>query len=249
MRLQHGRHGAGGPNKPRSGMRNMVRIYTPAVLLLGLVTTACLRWSLPASLFMREPQRLGQLPWYAGMLAMVTVWLWCATATTCLFAWSVLRGRPGADRLPAFLRYFGVLTIAVMLDDAFQLHEKAGWFGLDEKLVYAAYFAALLRGLISFREELLQSQPRLLVSAALFLGLSVFVDARQYHYDARFGPWRILVEDGLKLLGAAGWLGFFWTAAGRSLRFRVSNRPAAPPFAPGAELVGLEGRAAAQSRR
>lgn len=230
-------------------MRYTARLYAPAVLLLGLVTAACLRWSLPAALFMREPQRLGQLPWYAGMLAMVTVWLWCAAAAACLFAWSVLRGRPGAERVSAFLRYFGALTIAVMLDDAFQLHEKAGWFGLDEKLVYAAYLAALLRGLFAYREELLQSQPRLLASAALFLGLSVFVDAGQYYFDARFGPWRILVEDGFKLLGAVGWLGYFWTAAGRSLRLPVSDRPAASPAAPGAEPAGLEGRGAAQSRR
>jgi hypothetical protein len=46
-----------------------------------------------------------------------------------------------------------------------------------------------------------------------FLGLSVSVDVVQDQIEAILGTWRILVEDGFKLLGIAGWFGYFLRCA------------------------------------
>lgn len=201
-------------------MRGMIRFYAPFFLLLALAAAACARWDTPIWLLMREPQNLGHLPRYAGLFSMLTVWLWGASAAACLLACGVLRARRDADRLAAFLLYFGALTVMVMLDDALQLHEQAENMGIPAKLIFGSYFAGLLAGLFSFRREILDTDYRLLASAAGFLGLSVFVDVLQMRYGDALGPWRILFEDGFKLLGAAGWLGYFWTTASRSLRLQ-----------------------------
>lgn len=212
-------------------MRTLIRVYAPFFLLLALAAAACARWNLPVHLFTQEPQVLARLPWYAGGLAMITGWLWCAAAAACLIAWSLLRARRDADRLPAFLLYFGLFTLWVLLDDAFQFHERSeAWFGIREKAVYAAYLAVLLFGLFSFRYEILRSELLLLGSAALFLGLSVIVDVLQSLYGERLGPWRPLFEDGFKLLGAAGWLGYFWTTASGALSRSSSTHDKGVPF-------------------
>lgn len=202
-------------------MRNQIRLYLPFLLMLVLAAAVCARWSIPAHMFMREPQTLGRLPWYAGLFSLAGGWLWASAATACLMGWSILRRRPGSDRLPVFLLYFGLLTIAVLLDDALQLHEHADAIGIPEKATGAIYLAVLLGGLISFRDEILRSDFRLFASAILFLGLSVIIDALQSIYGEGLGPWRILLEDGFKILGAAGWCGFFWTTASRSLHLPV----------------------------
>jgi len=192
-------------------------LYGPFVLILALVAAACARFGVPPYLLTREPQNLGGVAWYAGSLSMLTGWLWCSTSAVCLLSWSVLRRRPREDRLPSFLLYFGLLTLALMLDDAFQLHEQADGFGVPEKAFYGAYLGALLAGLFTYRFEVRRSELLLFASGGFFLGLSIFVDVLQARYGERLGPWRIYFEDGFKLLGTVGWLGFFWAAATRAL--------------------------------
>lgn len=211
-------------------MRSLTRAYAPYALLLLAAAAACARWDIAPYLLMREPQNLGQLPWYAGACSMITGWLWCAAAVVCFFVWSILGERPDADGLPKFMLYFGALTLALMLDDAFQLHEQAAArFLAGDKAVFAAYLGMLITGARLYRHEIRKSEVRLLASAIVFLGLSLLVDGLQDLYGERLGPWRILFEDGFKLLGAAGWLGYFTTTGSRALRL-----PFAVPLARGA---------------
>lgn len=198
-------------------MRSLIRLYGPFVLVLALVAVVCARVGVPPYLLTREPQNLGGVAWYAGSLSMLTGWLWCSTSAVCLFGWSVLRRRSRADRLPSFLLYFGLLTLALMLDDAFQMHEQADGFGVPEKAFYAAYLGALLVGLFTYRFEVRRSEFLLLASGGFFLGMSIVVDVLQARYGESLGPWRIYFEDGFKLLGAVGWLGFFGASANRAL--------------------------------
>lgn len=213
-------------------MRPLLRCYAPYLLILLLVAAACARCGIAPYMLMREPQNLGGLPWYAGGFSILTGWLWCATAVVCCFVWSILGERSDADGLPKFMLYFGMLTIALMFDDAFQFHEHADeWFGVGEKVVYAGYLGMLLVGLGLYRHEIRKSELRLLASALACLGLSIVVDVFQGRFDALAGPWRILFEDGFKLLGAAGWLGYFTTTGSRALRLPFAAAPARPAYA------------------
>lgn len=187
-------------------MRSLIRVYAPYVLLLLAAAAAGARWDAPA------------------YLSMVTGWLWCATAVVCFFVWSILGERPDADGLPRFMLYFGLLTIAVMLDGAFQLHERAALrFPAGDKAIFAAYLGMTIVGARLHRHEIRKSEVRLLASALVFLGLSLLFN----------GPRRGLWEDGFKLLGAAGWLGYFTTTGSRALRLSF-----AVPFKSGPPAKG-----------
>lgn len=197
--------------------------YGPFVLLLAAVAAvaaACLLTGLPASGFMREPQTIAGLPWHAGLCSNLTALLWCAAAASALLGWVVLRERQDQKGRGAFLLHFGALTLALMLDDIFLLHEHVyTWYlGVPEKAVFAAYLAASLYGFRAHAAAIRATEIRLLASAFVFLGLSLFIDAFQYRLEEKLGLWRIFFEDGFKLLGAAGWLGWLSRAAVSELR-------------------------------
>lgn len=190
-------------------MRLLTRFYAPYLTVLLLGAAAGARFCPP--------------PWCETALALLTGWLWCATAVVCCFVWSVLGERTDADGLPQFMLYFGVLTVAVLLDDAFRLREFLGArLGIGGRAVYAGYAGLLILGARIHRHEIRKSELRLLGSAILFLGLSLAIGA-----FPGGGPWRALLEGGLKLLGAAGWLGYFTTTGSRALRLPYAVAPGA----------------------
>ncbi|MDP3542430.1 MAG: hypothetical protein Q8T11_08190 [Elusimicrobiota bacterium] len=199
-------------------MRLLLSVYAPPALLLAAVAAKCARDGISPSYFMSEPQTLGGLDWHAGLCATLTGLLWCAAASAALLGWGVLRARGGQSGRGGFLLHFGLLTLALMFDDMFQLHEYAYkyYLGLPETAVYAAYGAASVYGLYAYRAVLRATDLSLLASAIVFLGLSIVVDTLQDAAARGMGPWRILIEDGFKMLGAGGWFAYLWRA---SLRF------------------------------
>ncbi len=185
------------------------------VPLLFLATAALLSTVLdvPIGDFTRDPSTVARLMPYVGSVSSVGIIFWTAGATVCFFGWAVLRRRPDQRRFAAFLLHFGLVTAVLGLDDLFLLHETADHFGLDEKVLVAGYGSLLALGLVRFRDEILETDFLLLLVGVGFLGLSVSVDVVQDQLELLLGGWRILLEDGFKLLGIAGWFGYFLRCA------------------------------------
>jgi hypothetical protein len=55
----------------------------------------------------------------------------------------------------------------------------------------------------------LLSEFELLIISLLFFGMAAIVDLNQEKMGEIFGAWRILLEDGSKMLGIVGWFGYF----------------------------------------
>ncbi|MBT8399086.1 MAG: hypothetical protein KJO98_01305 [Rhodothermia bacterium] len=105
-----------------------------------------------------------------------------------------------------FLKAAGILSIVMMADDLFMLHESAGDFvdGAENGLL-VGYGVTLLWILIRFRDVIRRTDSLILLAALLFLGLSAAVDLMQPLVQRRIGEWRILIEDGAKFVGIACW--------------------------------------------
>ncbi|MCP3952590.1 MAG: hypothetical protein GY697_10305, partial [Desulfobacterales bacterium] len=144
-------------------------------------------------------------------------------ATICLYSWSILRYSPGAKENAAFLLYSGLVTTILLLDDFFLLHEELFplYLGMSEKIFYVGYAGLILYGMVKFKRCTLKTEYVLLLIALLFFGLSVVTDSFQHHLEVFAGDWRILFEDGFKLLGIVSWLGYFFRFS--SLAIRESN--------------------------
>jgi len=207
--------------QPASGTRlrfsTVAAVYGPALVVLGLTILVSASADVPVAVFLRDPAATLHAHPLTGLLSHLGVLVWWAAASVCLFCGAVL-GRAQADqRLRSFLVWSGVITAVLATDDLFQIHEELAprYLGLDDKAVLLAYGAAVVWYFVRFRAIILESEYALLLLALLFFGSSILVD--MFLQDRWASPWRIGVEDGLKLLGIVGWSGYLILAAARAL--------------------------------
>jgi hypothetical protein len=186
-------------------------LYVGPLALLVAVAVVSATTGLNTGLFMRDPaSTMGAHP-LTGVVSNVGVIGWTAAAVICLFVWAKLRPREAYRSRATFLLVAGLITTVLMLDDFFMLHERIfpRYFGLHEKSVFGAYGLLVVGWLVAFRRQIVETDYAVLIISLAFFGFSLAVDYVQNEIEALIGPWRILLEDGTKLFGIAGWLGYF----------------------------------------
>ena len=189
----------------------LLLLYLPTLLGLSIVTLTSIHQETPIFNYMRDPSSITNVSPFIGVISNIGILLWCASAATCLFSWTILRKRAKLENMAHFFLYFGSMGLLLLLDDFFVLHEYIFpiFFGVSEKITYMGYGSLLLLGIILFRGTILQTEYLTLMLSICFFGLSFFVDIFQYTIEIYFGQFRILFEDGFKLLGIVSWFGYF----------------------------------------
>ena len=180
-------------------------IYVPTLILLGLVVIVCMVTNVPIGYYVRDPVRIMEAPRYVGLLSNLGVLIWCATSIVCLFSYAALRNKTNNKEMSGFLLFAGLLTGILMLDDLFLGHEKVQEY-IPEAVVYAGYLAIILFYLIRFTDIILKTDFLILAFALLFFGLSIAGDIYLIRIPEDF---RLLFEDGSKLLGIVSWFTYF----------------------------------------
>lgn len=195
-----------------------------ALTAVPILTLALLRVRTSSTFFdlIRDPSAAMGSPPYIGFLSQVGAFYWISAAAICLFSSHLLRGIAKAQRHHKFLLLAGLFTLALAIDDVFLLHDYLfpKVLGIAEKPVLAAYGAFLIWLLVEFRSVIRSSsRPLLIVSIASF-GLSLLIDYLNHASETR-----ILIEDGLKLLGIICWMTFLADLASTSASFFLQSEP------------------------
>lgn len=153
----------------------------------------------------------GESP-FIGIVSNLGVLLWCATAAICFFCFSLLR-RTSANRGASFFLFTGALTLALLLDDFFLLHEHVfpDLLGISGLVLFAGYGLAIALVVLRFRKFIQETSFIFLLLAAGCFGVSLGIDFLTYGSLP-------LLEDGAKLLGIVSWLGYFVIAGVASIR-------------------------------
>jgi hypothetical protein len=189
----------------------LLKVYLVPLLGLSAITLVSILKGIPIHKFMRDPSAVAKVSPFIGVMSNLGVLLWCSSATMCLFSWVFLRNRTNDIVFLKFILYSGLMTILLMSDDLFLFHEKIYpyLFWGSEKIVYFFYGGLLLYGMMMFNKCILDTEYLILLIAVGFFGLSITIDAFQHHIEQVIGHWRILFEDGFKLLGIVGWFAYF----------------------------------------
>lgn len=206
----------------RSLRRVLFLIYAPVVLTLVTMVLIRVTTGFPMADLTRDPLAVVQEPVYIGAVSNLGVLIWAAAATICFFSYAVGRDRSAPNSNSRFLLYGGLITVMLLLDDFFMLHEVVfpDYVGIPENLVYAIYISLIAWFLVWYRRRILEHTTFLLLILALSgFGLMVVMDILEYVNPL---PGFYLLEDGFKLFAIVSWTAYFASVGARQLR--GSNR-------------------------
>jgi len=189
-----------------------------AIVLAFLVNRAL--GDIPFQHLVRDPGHVtGTSPWI-GALAFAGWFGWVAAAVLLLTGGWLRRRADRADRRAQFLFVTGCLTLGVLLDDTYQLHEDVlpDATGIGEEGWYVFYVVVLVAWIGLYRREL-RTAPVELAVAAVLLGASQLIDAVEATRDVlETGAARAVIwEEGLKLIGIGFFTAFAVIEVGRAV--------------------------------
>lgn len=198
------------PGLRRASFRRQIPWFVFAVVVAaGLVGLAALAGLVseggidPMDL-LADPAEVTGIPWYIGAVSDLNLFVWAAGAA--LFFLAALGLRRIDARLAAALALLGAMTMVLVMDDRFLLHEIVfPWlFGISEEVTYAVYAVVLALIVLSFLRVLLR-QPELTVLVLALVAFAASVALDVFGGDSTA---RRMVEEGAKLLGTAAWAAF-----------------------------------------
>jgi hypothetical protein len=195
-------------SKNRGVLNFAVYAFTLAFLLLVLVIFIWYIYKIPMATLTRDPVQLLNGRPYTGMLSNLGIIIWSATAGICLFVVVLMQPYPEHRRERQFFLLAFVLTMVLLLDDLFLLHDVILPEDLDisENYLYAVYGILSLTFIIHFRKDILETPYLLLVAAVIFFGFSISVDTIVKFLNLEHG---FILEDGTKFLGITSWGTYF----------------------------------------
>ena len=178
----------------------MLLIYTPLVIAFVIVVAIRIRTGIAIAEFTRDPLGFTEIPVYTGVLSNLGAVIWSGAAAVCFFSYGVNRSRAGGGASPHFLVAGGLVTLLLLLDDLFMLHEVVfpEHAGIPEDVVYTTYAMVLVGFLVWYRATIMQTEYVLLMLALAGLGLSIGVDLIASLISL---PGLYVFEDGAKLFG------------------------------------------------
>jgi len=189
--------------------RSVQLLSSTYIVLIGLlfsITMISGYYDIPIASFTRDPTVVLGGPSYVGFISNIGMLFWAFAAAICLFS-SVIHKQGNTQTTSQFLLYSGLLTLWLLLDDMFMLHDSflPNHLMIPEKLVYLGYVIIVAAYLVKFRTVILNHEYVILLFAFCFFALSVLADLLLAQQGIVF-----LFEDGFKLFGIVTWFIFFF---------------------------------------
>lgn len=187
-------------------------IYSPILLLLFAGVFFAATTDIQLRALLRDPSAVADFSFYMGAISNIGIILWSATASICVFTATVLRRNSVKNEMVQFLLGSGVFTSILLVDDFFLIHEQFApkYLGINGKVLFLSYSIIAVVLFFRYRRIIYRNEPALLLLSVAFLSGSVMVDVLSGIVFELVGPdMQFLIEDGSKLMGIAGWLGYF----------------------------------------
>jgi hypothetical protein len=164
---------------------------------------------------LRDANVVGHLPWYSSGLEYIG-FVFMAISVGCIaFAASIVSGEAKSLLIKA-----GFISIVLIVDDMFMMHEHSWRVGLSEKKVFALY-ALYIIGLFALHWRYIMRTPVFTIALAMVcFAVSAVLDS----YDDAIGS-PSGTEDVAELLGFALWANYWAIVARNAVICELSGRP------------------------
>ena len=182
-------------------------LYLLAVILLGSIALAGLHIGVPLDKFTRDTTAVAGVNPFTGVISNLGILCWCAAASICLFCFFNISDRRNykINDYTFFLLFFGLTTLALLLDDLFLFHEVIApkILNIPEELVLLCYGITVLFGIFKFKKIIFQTEWIILGMAFAFFALSITIDFFEEFITVVDS---IFLEDSFKFLGIISWV-------------------------------------------
>ncbi|RUT09700.1 hypothetical protein DSM106972_001950 [Dulcicalothrix desertica PCC 7102] len=209
-------------------------VFPTTVFFIAVLLISRLQ-GISTNILVGDPNEIAGLPPYAGMISMLGVLFWCASAVICIFTSYILTKNDGLQtrKWSRFLLFSGCITVLMLLDDLFQIHEyyyhpfinlsafKNSRFviNLFESLFFSIYIVLISIYLLKFKNLFKNTNYPIVIMAILFFVLSVLVDVGTPETMVLHTS----IEDGSKLLGIVTWFSYFLDCCYEQIQKLLSN--------------------------
>lgn len=185
-------------------LRYILPAYSLLILaLLGLIWVISSHFDIEFEMFTRDLSSIaGGHPLY-GVFSTLGIILWASAASVCWFTYFIYRKNVDKTQ-KRFLLLTAILTLWLLLDDAFEIHEFMAPYHLhiQQEYIYGIYIILIIGYMIYFFRSILKTEYFLFFLACLFIGLSVGLDFLVDYFGKEVPT---AVEDGLKFFGVGVW--------------------------------------------
>jgi hypothetical protein len=203
-------------------------LYGPAAIFLTVLAVLCFSWGIPFSVLTRDIADTAGVHPLTGMVSSIGMWFWSGAVAICAFGWFALKGAPEMRQRRSFFGVFGALTLVLLADDLFMLHETLipRHLSISDRKVLLMYMVVFPLTFWLHRAAVARTSFVLVALSALCFGFSIFIDETHDY----FVPDSIhhLLEDGAKLLGIISWAAYFFVTCLDSVRPRLEPEPTEP---------------------
>ncbi len=204
--------------------RQFYLTFVPALLLLLILAFVAWRFQIEIPLMTRDTAAIAKLHPFAGALSVVGSIFWSAAVSVSLFSAVLVKQKQRHD-IFRFLFCSALLSLYLLLDDTFQLHEEiAGrYLNIDEGVVFAVLGTAVAFYLLFFWRVIATTRWIFLLFALGFFAVSVAMDTILGPWLWRLRHWQYFFEDGFKWLGIASWCSYHVTTAAQYVQKEMEH--------------------------
>ena len=204
----------------RTQRQSLFRVIFLYAIALAILTFVALQPYVEISVLTRDSLAIADGKFYFGFLSNIGILIWTAASSICMFTFLLLSNAQQLAGSRSFFLYSSLLTLFLLLDDLFMMHEKVFplYLNVNEKIILALY-PIFISSFLLFQRKLILNSPYLVLLSALgFLGLSMVFDILFPNQT----PAGYLLEDGFKFTGMIGWFYYFLQVSFSTLKNNLS---------------------------
>lgn len=200
-----------------------LNIYIITCLFIVLVYLLTENTDISIYELVADPNEVGKVAPYTGLVSTIGTLIFCATASICLFSAHLADYEDNENvEWSWFFKCSGYFILLLLIDDLWQIHENfstllfgakasIGSFNrsiqnLIETIIFGVYGLLFTTYLLRFRKIIYQTKFSSLILAFGFFVLSTIIDLLLEDIKGHF-----ILEEGFKLLGIVSLLSYYVT--------------------------------------
>ena len=179
-------------------------LFATFIVIIGVYLVSVIK-KVPPGFMTTDSLQTAKFPWYTGFLSNLGVIVWSISIGCCFLGAILLSNNRQAAH---FLIATGTLSIVLVMDDMFRLHDGLlpSRLHIPEFISYFAYGLVFAIYLFSFYHIILSDISFLLLAGSLlFFGASII-----FGMVTPYSSVQTFIKDSLKFIGIALWVTYIF---------------------------------------